>query len=188
MLNTSAKSPLPGDVAMWVLILAELSVFALLFLTYAVNRQIHPELFFNGQQQLHPIAGSIITIALLSASFFVALSVNLFKQQKSRRAAYAMWTAVSFGLVYLAVKSWEYQQLFDLDIGLSTDSFFTFYYLLTVFHLLHVILGLGLLCYVASKLLTSKWHEPNIMESIASYWHMVDLVWLILFPLLYLVH
>lgn len=185
---TSTKNPLPGDLAMWVLILAELSVFALLFITYAVSRQFNPELFFAGQQKLHPISGSIITIALLSASYFVALGVNLSNQQKPRQASYAIWLGVACGFVYLGVKSWEYQQLIDQGIGLSTDVFFTYYYLLTVFHMFHVILGLGLLIYVAIKLMARNWHNSNVIESIASYWHMVDLVWLILFPLLYLVH
>jgi nitric oxide reductase NorE protein len=188
MIKTASKNPLPGDLAMWVLILAELSVFALLFITYAVNRQLNPELFFAGQQKLHPIAGSIITIALLSASFFVAFSVNLFHQQKFRPASTTMWLAVVCGLIYLVVKNWEFQQLIEQGIGLSTDSFFTYYYLLTIFHMFHVILGLGLLSYVAINIRRSEWQQSNTLESISSYWHMVDLVWLILFPLLYLVH
>ncbi|NRA83438.1 MAG: cytochrome c oxidase subunit 3 [Gammaproteobacteria bacterium] len=188
MIKTASKIPLPGDLAMWVLILAELSVFALLFITYAVSRQLNPELFFNGQQLLHPIAGSLITIALLSASFFVAQSVNFYHQVKPRLAAASMWLAILCGLVYLVIKNWEYQQLIEQGIGLSTDSFFTYYYLLTIFHMFHVILGLGLLTYVAINLMKENWREGNILESISSYWHMVDLVWLILFPLLYLVH
>ena len=175
---------------MWVFILAELSVFAILFITYAVNRQMYPDLFAEGQRLLHPIAGTVITIALLTASYFVALAVSQFKANKPRLAAWNLYAALACGVLYLVVKSWEYQLLFDAGYGLSTNTFFTFYFMLTMFHMAHVILGMGILVYLAIRLQKGAYDDgnDNPLESGGSYWHMVDLVWLLLFPLVYLVH
>lgn len=188
--NPSIKNPLPGDLAMWVFILAELSVFAILFITYAVNRQMHPELFAQGQALLHPIAGTVITLALLTASYFVALAVALFKQHQHQKAAWNLYAALACGVLYLVVKSWEYQLLFEAGYGLSTNTFFSFYFMLTMFHMAHVILGMGILWYLAIRLNRGAYADgnDNPLESGGSYWHMVDLVWLLLFPLVYLVH
>lgn len=176
---------LPGDFAMWVLILAELSVFALMFFTYAVARYLNPEVFLTGQSQLDRGIGLLITLALLTASYFVAQASRFFPHSPRRCQVWLLAGSACGGL-YVAVKLWEYQRLAEVGHGLSGDLFFTLYFFITGFHLLHVLLGIGILWVMAFHV-GRKQLSPNALHSGASYWHMVDLVWLVLFPLLYLI-
>jgi len=189
MPNTSsvaAENPmtkLPGDLAMWVIILAELSVFAILFLVFAVQFSLNEELFKQGQALLDTRAGLIITLALLSASYFVAQAVAFFERNQPKYFALFLLAACASALVYVVVKLAEYNHLVEAGFGLSGNKFFTYYFLITGFHLLHVLLGMGILIFVLFKRRHIGLHGLN---TAASYWHMVDLVWLVLFPILYL--
>ena len=179
---------LPGDIAMWFFILAELSVFGVFFISFAVTEQLHSELFREGKSQLHTLSGLINTLALITSSLFVALSVQALKHQKAQQTVLHIAIALAFACVYLVVKGWEYNELFKVGIDLETNTFFTLYFLITAFHFLHVILGMVILVFVAIK----AWrlgYQTDIsgFESGASYWHMVDLVWIILFPLIYVI-
>ena len=185
-----SKPYLPGDLAMWFFILAEMTVFAIFFLAFAVTRQLYPEMFQLGQSNLHPVAGAINTIALITSSFFVALSLNAIKQKKNRLSAMLIIAALLMAILYIVVKSWEYNQLFELGFGLSTNTYFTLYFFITAFHFMHVLLGMTILAFMAFRALKGEYQNSSIsgFESGACYWHMVDLVWLILFPLLYVIH
>ncbi len=198
MLNTNTlpieeqtKKPyLPGDLAMWFFILAELTVFAIFFIAFAITRQLYPEMFQLGQSYLHPIAGAINTVALITSSFFVALSLNAIKQQKNRPSVMFMIAALIMAMLYIVVKFWEYSQLFELGFGISSNTYFTLYFFITAFHFMHVLLGMVILSFIALKAFKGEYQNKAIsgFEAGACYWHMVDLVWVILFPLLYVIH
>jgi nitric oxide reductase NorE protein len=181
---------LPGDLAMWCFILAELTVFGIFFITFAVTHQLYPEMFQTGQSYLHPIAGAINTLALITSSFFVAVSLNAIKQKKNRHSALLIMAALLMATIYVVVKLWEYCQLFQLGFNLSTNTYFTLYFIITAFHFMHVLLGMIILSYMAIKAYKGVYKDDFIsgFESGACYWHMVDLVWVILFPLLYVIH
>lgn len=179
----SSMAKLPGDLAMWVIILAELSVFAILFLVFTVQFALNEDLFKQGQALLDTRAGLIITLALLSASYFVAQAVAFFERNQSRYFALFILAACASALIYVVVKVMEYNHLVAAGFGLSGDKFFTYYFLITGFHLLHVLLGMGILVFVIYRRHHIGLHGVN---TAASYWHMVDLVWLVLFPILYL--
>jgi len=188
---TLGKQPhLPGDLAMWFFILAELTVFAIFFLGFAVTRQLYPDMFLRGQAYLHPVAGGINTIALISSSCLVALSLNAIKQLRRDYAAALLGGAMLMASVYLGVKSWEYSQLLHLGFGLSTNTYFTLYFFITAFHFMHVILGMIILGFMAVKTKNGGYQGASLsgFEAGACYWHMVDLVWIILFPLLYVIN
>lgn len=182
--------PLPGDLAMWCFILAELTVFALMFLLFSWQRARDPALFLAGQQQLHPTAGLVNTLALLSASALVAQGVLANRRGAQRPGARWLYGGILAASVYVAVKGWEYWQLGRAGHGLNGDHFFMAYFLLTGFHLLHVLLGMLILGFMARKLGRGGYGADNVvgLESGACYWHMVDLLWILLFPLVYVIH
>jgi nitric oxide reductase NorE protein len=188
--NTATdKSYLPGDLAMWFFILAELTVFAIFFIIFAVTRQIYPQMFIDGQAYLHPVAGAINTIALITSSLFVALSVQDIKQGAKGTAQRYLLGSLVMAAIYIGVKSWEYAQLINSGIGLSTNSYFTLYFMITFFHYMHVLLGMVILAAIALKTRWGGYQGKSLsgFEAGACYWHMVDLVWVILFPLIYVI-
>jgi len=177
----------PGDLAIWIFILAELSVFGVLFVVYAYTRRHNLELFNLYQLQLDRTSGLINTLTLITSSYFVVLAVSAIKRQDSQWCSRWLWLAFGLGLIFLIVKSFEYHHHFSQGIGLSTNLFYTFYIMLTFFHFMHVVMGMVILAVVAHKAGRGGYTAENHtgVETGASYWHMVDLVWLILFPLVY---
>ena len=180
---------LPGDLAMWFFILAELTVFAILFISFAVTEQLNIEMFAESRAKIHQMSGLINTITLITSSFFVALALNKMHQGLGKQATQLLVLAKLTACVYIGVKLWEYGTLFDLDIDIETNTFFTLYFMITFFHLMHVLLGMVILAFVAIKASKNEYNSSNIagFEAGASYWHMVDLLWIILFPLIYVI-
>ena len=177
----------PGDLAIWIFILAELLVFAVFFAAYAFTRMNHVELFNQYQATLNRDAALINTIALLTASYFVVRGVVAAREGDNALCARWTWAAIAMGAVFLVVKSAEYAHHFEAGINLRTNTFYMFYLSLTFFHFLHVILGMVILAAVALKAQRGGYSSADHtgVETGASYWHMVDLVWLVLFPLVY---
>ncbi len=180
------KQP-PGDLAIWIFICAELSVFAAFFAAYAFTRAKHLELFNRYQQTLNTDYALINTLALITSSYFVVRAVAAIREGSQRSCARWLLAAIAMGALFLVVKSMEYQHHFSHGVTLSTNTFYMFYISLTFFHFMHVIMGMVILAAVALKAhaggYTAERHAG--VETGASYWHMVDLVWIILFPLVY---
>jgi len=190
-----SNKKLPGDIAMWFFILAELTVFALFFIGFAVAENMNEAMFAQGKAQLHKLAGLINTIALITSSFFVAMSLQSVHLQKGKQAARRLVFALVVAAVYLVVKLWEYQALFEQGIDIETNTFFTLYFLITAFHFMHILLGMIILIYMAfnaykgsyTSIAKKEQNDISGFESGACYWHMVDLLWIILFPLIYII-
>ena len=179
---------LPGDLAIWIFILAELLVFGVFFAAYGFTRLNNIELFDTYQRTLDRQAGMVNTLLLITGSFFVARAVAAARADASRRAAHWLAWALVAGSGFLAVKLAEYAAKFSAGINLSTNTFYMFYISLTFFHFMHVILGMVILFVLMLNARRGRYGPANMngMESGASYWHMVDLVWIVLFPLVYL--
>jgi len=180
---------LPGDLAMWFFILAELTVFAILFIGFAVSEQLNEQMFIAGKAKLHQVSGLINTLTLITSSYFVALALNKMQQGFGKQAATLLIVAKLVASVYIVVKLWEYLSLFEQGIDIETNTFFTLYFMITFFHLMHVLLGMVILAFIALKSAKNEYNQNNIsgFESGASYWHMVDMLWIILFPLIYII-
>lgn len=180
---------LPGDLAMWFFILAEMTVFAIFFFGYCWMYYSNTELFVSGQETLHPIAGLINTIALITSSYLVALAMIAAKNGNARLCQRGLLAAVLISVVYVVTKLWEYSILFEEGYRLSTNAFYMFYFFITGFHFVHVLLGMVILLIMTSSLRAPDYLPKNLssLESGACYWHMVDLVWIILFPLMYVI-
>jgi len=178
---------LPGDFAMWALIIMELSVFALLFIWYAVLQRLDPAMVSAGRGTLSLSSGLICTLSLLTASYLVANAVAVIKHDKPRWGFYFLIAAILVSSIYFVAKASEFRHLTELGYGISTNRFFTLYFFATFFHMLHVVVGVGILGWLARQSWRNVYSSANHtgVESGASYWHMVDLVWVILFFLIY---
>lgn len=186
----TVKKGLPGDLAIWFFIYAELAVFGILFIAYLISKYNHPELFAEGFKNLDRTAGLINTLALITSSYFVVLASAFLKYKLYRKAAYFLSYALGAALIYVIVKIFEYSHAFSAGYDLNTNTFYTFYFFITFFHFAHVVLGMLILGVMLKNLLTGYYraHPTSGFESGACYWHMVDLVWVVLFPIVYVIH
>ncbi len=177
---------LPGDIAVWMFIFAELAVFGIMLIGFAVARSLDPATFHAGRDLLHPWIGLLNTAALITSSYLVATAVHQLRHRHSG-VQWRLWLAVAVSCIYTVGKLYEYVDLYSQGYNLGTDTFFMFYFFLTFFHFMHVILGQIVLIVLAVKIGNGDYDgsDMNGMESGASYWHMVDLVWLVMFPVLY---
>lgn len=187
-MNNSTKNRYPpGDLAIWIFILAELGVFAVFFAAYAFTRADNVELFNTYQDTLNRDAALINTLALITSSYFVVRAVAAIRQDSKALCVRWLLAALAMGTLFLVVKFGEYAHHFSEGINLRTNTFYMFYLSLTFFHFLHVIMGMVILAAVAVKAKQGAYTADNHtgVETGASYWHMVDLVWMVLFPLVY---
>lgn len=175
-----ALDALPGNPMMWILIISELAVFGAFFVIFAVNRILEPEAFIQSQAQLSRLMGGLNTIVLVTSGYFAARAVQ--RCENGQVAACRRWltAAIAGGGVFLALKAVEYADKASVGIGIETNSFFTLFYLLTGFHALHVVFGMILLGIGLWRCSTSN------VVTVAAFWHMVDLIWVILYPVVYL--
>lgn len=180
---------LPGDLAMWCFILAELLAFLLLLGSMAFARGHWAEIFSAGIATLHPEAGLANTLILLTGSYFAANGVKRAATGRPQALVNGFVLAALCGLAYVGIKITEYGILFGDGYNLRTNTFYFFYFFTTFFHMAHVLIGMAILLVVAQRCRSGHYGDEEKVrmagESAASYWHMVDLVWLVLFPLLY---
>jgi len=179
---------LPGDLAMWFFILAELSVFALLILAFTVAQALHPQVFSEGRQLLDRSTGLAMTLSLLTAGLFAALAQEQIRRDRPRRAALLLCVALVLASGYVGIKLTEYAHLLASGLGMEHNTFFTLYWILTGFHFLHVLLGMVILGWLAEGCRRRRHDSQRCsgLESGVLYWHMVDLIWVLLFPLVYI--
>lgn len=175
-----ALSELPGNPIMWVLIISELLVFGALFVGFAVVRLLHPDMVLTGQSALSIPLGGLNTLILITSGWLAARAVRARSGGDRRGARLHLAGAGALGLGFLTVKAVEYADKASRGLGLETDSFWTLFYLTTGFHAAHVVMGLIVLAIVG------RHDSVENLETGAAFWHMVDLIWLILFPLVYL--
>ncbi|GAB1575989.1 cytochrome c oxidase subunit 3 [Bordetella petrii] len=183
----AASRRLAGDLAMWFFILAELTVFGILICAFAVAQALQPALFQAGRAALDASTGLALTLSLLTGGLFAAMGLARVRQGK-RGGACLLAAALVSACVYVGLKLAEYRHLAGLGLGLEHDTFFTLYWVLTGFHFLHVLLGMVILAWMALRCRARRYGPGQCagLESGVLYWHMVDLVWVLLFPVVYL--
>ena len=186
-MNNVVRKALPGDLAIWIFIYAELLVFGVFFIAYAFARSYNLEMFTDGQKTLNKEFGVINTLLLITSSYFVVRAVAAIRIDKIQQCMSWLISALLCGALFLLVKVFEYREKFASGYDLDTNTFYMFYFSLTIFHFMHVILGMIILTFVLFKTRRGGYSNANHtgIESGASYWHMVDLVWVVLFPLVY---
>jgi nitric oxide reductase NorE protein len=165
----------------WVLIFSELVAFGLFLGAFVVARAIHPAVFSAGQAALDSNLAGLNTLVLVTSGWTAARATKSVRAGEKRASRRWLLVAMAIGGVFIAIKLAEYAEEIGRGIGLETSPFFTLYFLLTGFHLLHVCLGIVILAVVCRRA------EISGVETGAAFWHMVDLVWIVMFPILYLV-
>ena len=177
----------PGGILMWIIIFLELITFGMALLAFVYCGSENATVFHESRMELNTVFGTVNTIFLLTIGFFMANAVHLFKEKEVKKSSLYFKLAMLGGFLFLALKSVEYYHKIESGISLDTNMFYTFYWLLTGFHLIHVIMGLVILAWTNYGM-TKKNSDTAIedVEACAAFWHMCDLIWLLLFPVIYL--
>lgn len=191
--SDSAALPKPprelaGGTVIWLFVAIELLTFGLFFVAFATSQRADPASFSAGQAQLHPFFAAVNTCVLLTGGWFAARGVLANRCDQSRAASRYLWGAAATGLLFMAIKSYEYVGVFAAGITLSTSAFWFFYLFVTGFHFLHVLAGVGFLVPTAWRTARGAYGSaaPMTVEAVAVFWHLVDMIWVLLFPLFYL--
>lgn len=179
---------LPGGEGVWVFIAADMMVFGLLFASFVIERGNNVALFDISRQALNFNYGGINTLILLTSSWLVVLAVQAAKANKLRQLPHFLALAVLCGATFGVLKIVEYTEKLRAGISMLTNDFYMFYFILTGIHLFHVVGGIVVLVILWNKSRLGAYHSRHCtgLESGATFWHMVDLLWIVLFPLLYL--
>lgn len=178
----------PGEPGVWVFLLVDMTIFALLFAVFVVYRAGDVETYRRSRAELDPGVGTLNTLLLLTSSWLVVRGVGAAKAERARRAAISFAAAWACGAGFLVVKFLEYREKVAHGLTPLTNDFFMFYFIFTGIHFLHLVVALGVLAYLISLVRrpTPGANDLVWIESGAGYWHMVDLLWIVLFPLFYL--
>ncbi len=175
-----ALENLPGDPMMWILIVSEILVFGGALWAFAGNELLNVEIYREARTHLNVPLATLNTIVLLTSGLFAAFAVRFGKFKEIGKARLSLLGAGILGVAFMALKIYEYKEKLALGLNVETNTFYTLYYLVTGFHLAHVIFGLIILGILA------LWPTEDNLESGTAFWHMVDLIWVIIFPIFYL--
>ncbi len=185
VLTTSSGVP-NGKLGMWLFLASEVMFFTALISVYVILRMGHPA-WPGPEGHLNVVMGTINTIVLIGSSVTIVLALAASEQGRLSSARGWLLLTALLGAVFLAIKAFEYHAKLTHHILPSTNVFWSSYYTLTGFHALHVIGGIGFNLYVASRMQVRVWELfKQRLELAGLYWHFVDIVWIFLFPLLYL--
>jgi nitric oxide reductase NorE protein len=184
--HADARGHVPGDSSMWFFVIGDLLIFGVYFVGYMYFRGRNHELFLAGQAQLNLDIGAVNTIVLLTSSLFVALGTAAARLGNQAESLRRFCIALAFGAAFPIVKMFEWIPEISRGLTPGKDLFFMYYYVMTGMHLCHVALGLVIMCFIIRNVKTAQAPKISFVETGATYWHMVDVLWLVLFALLYL--
>lgn len=190
-----------AKMGMWIFLLTEVLLFGGLFTAYTVFRSINHDMFYNAHKFLDIELGTLNTLVLISSSVTMALAIRSIQLDKRKQSIYFLMSTLALAAVFLVVKYFEYSHKFHLGQlpgkyytfsgveGNNPHIFFSIYFVMTGLHGLHVIGGMVAISWIIRKTIRGKlsgaYYTP--MELTGLYWHLVDLVWIYLFPLFYLI-
>ena len=199
MIHTEHRDDFGAKMGMWLFIFTELLLFGGLFIVYAVYRSQYPDDFHIAASQLNTFIGTINTIVLLVSSMTVAMSITAIQKGNKKLAMSLIAITIIFALVFMVNKYFEWGAKVhhgiypgsELMLTLKRGEllFFSLYYFMTGLHALHIIVGMIILIVAFVKVKNSKINNSDyvLLENGGLYWHLVDLIWIFLFPLLYLI-
>lgn len=181
----------PGGVLVWIIVFVETFTFAAGLAAFALSRRDEPAVFAAGSATLAQPLALANTLVLLTGGWMMASALTCLRRGGTgapARAARWMDGAIASGAVFLAIKSVEYATKLSHGLGLHHDTFFTYYWLLTIFHCLHVMVAVVILVVMRRTLAKGRVTEGDHanVEGAGVFWHMCDLIWLLLYPTIYL--
>jgi len=174
---------------MWLFLATEVLFFGGLFAAFAIYHTKYFEMFHHGSQALNWKLGGVNTIVLLLSSYSMARAVDGAQHGKNKEIVPWLIFTVLCACIFMGVKYIEYSTKFEHGITPSTNLFYALYFCLTGLHGIHVLIGIGAILWILSlakrNRFSKEYYTP--IEVVGLYWHLVDLVWIYLFPLLYLI-
>ncbi|HCW76408.1 MAG TPA: cytochrome C oxidase subunit III [Candidatus Marinimicrobia bacterium] len=193
--NDSAK------LGMWIFLLTEILTFGGLFVAYAVYRAWNPDMFLMAHKALDVQMGALNTVVLILSSVTMALGIRAIQLDNPKQSVRFLVITIGFAVMFLVVKYFEYAHKFHVGQlpgkfytytgieGTNPHIFFSIYFMMTGLHALHILIGIGLLSWVIRKtrqnIFSSQYYAP--VENVGLFWHLVDMIWIFLFPLFYLI-
>lgn len=188
--NDSVLAEPPGGVLIWIIVFVEILTFAMGLIVFQIQARANPDIFTEAQKTLNQPVGLLITLLLLTGGWFMTIALHKLSEEDSRNASKWLMATISTGLLFLGFKVVEYTDKLNQGLGIHADAFFTLYWLLTGFHFVHVAVATVFLFYmwrgIRKGAYTALHHQD--VESSGVFWHMCDLIWLLLYPILYLIH
>lgn len=190
-----------AKMGMWIFLATEILFFGGLFAAYAIYRIWYPELFVQASHELDVVMGTVNTVVLIFSSLTVAFAIRATKLDLQRQTIIWLTSTILLACVFMVIKYFEWTHKFHLGIfpgefyafdGIDhakAPLFFSLYYVMTGMHGLHVIIGIGLMIWLLINARKGKYHSKyyNPVEITGLYWHLVDVIWIFLFPLFYLI-
>lgn len=195
-----------STLCIWLFLVTEVMFFGGLFLGYIVYRGMYPESWHLGSGKLDILLGTINTVVLIFSSLTMALAVHGAQSGSRKKCANYLLATIILGSAFLVIKAFEYGHKFfpghdhyylvpgsqfhyDSPFANGMQIFFSFYFTMTGMHAIHMIIGIGVLIWLYVKARQGAYHADyyNPVEVTGLYWHFVDIVWIFLFPLLYLI-
>jgi len=185
---------------MWLFLFTELILFGGLFIVYAVYRFTHQQEFHIAAQELNTTIGLVNTIILLTSSMTAAMSITAMQKGNIRFSKGLVWVTIMFALAFMVNKYFEWSAKIHHGIYPGSKEllskpegeilYFGLYYVMTGLHALHVIVGVVFFLFILRQIKQGKIQPTRYvrLENAALYWHLVDLIWIFLFPLFYLIH
>jgi cytochrome c oxidase subunit 3 len=194
------RDDMSSKMGMWLFLFTELLLFGGLFLVYMIYRFMYHENFLEASLDLNVLMGTINTVVLLSSSMTVAMSITAMQKGNTELSIRLIWITIIAAGIFLVIKYFEWSAKFEHglfpgmahygELANGERLFYFLYFFMTGLHALHVIIGGIFLVYVIRKIQQQKIRQDNYMllENSGLYWHLVDLIWIYLFPLFYLIH
>lgn len=194
------RDDLGSKMGMWLFLFTELLLFGGLFLLYMAYRVQYPEQFHTAAKELNVLVGTLNTLILLTSSLTMALSIAALQRGKKTLSLVLIGLTIAFALGFMVNKYFEWSHKFEhgifpggsalMDMDKGEKIFFGLYYAMTGLHGLHIIVGVVLLSFMYAFVKSDNIKPDYIikLENAGLYWHLVDLIWIFLFPLFYLIH
>jgi cytochrome c oxidase subunit 3 len=190
-----------SKLGMWIFLVTEILFFGGLFAAYIVYRAWYPELYLEASTQLNAFWGTVNTAVLIGSSLTVAMAIRSAQMNQIKGLIINLYITIGLALTFMVIKYFEYAEKLEKGIapgkyytygGLEHEKaniFFSIYYMMTGLHGLHVVIGIGLMIWLVIKAKKKVFHSGYYtpVEITGLYWHLVDVIWIFLFPLLYLI-
>jgi nitric oxide reductase NorE protein len=178
----------PGGILVWIIMAIEFFTFLMGIFYFYYEKSKNINLFLKMQNELGIKIATVNTIILVTSGFLVANAVSFLREKDQRKSLLNLQGSILMGILFLILKSFEYLQKIKMGHTMGENTFFNLYWFLTLFHFFHVVVGVGLLVYffIKIKKSSSPIDQLGPLEAGASLWHMCDLIWILIFPTLYL--
>jgi cytochrome c oxidase subunit III len=190
-----------GKLGMWLFLVTEVMLFGVLFAGYGLFNYLYPEMFREAHHHLDKVMGAVNTVVLLVSSLTMALAIAFIQRDQVAKSKLMLGITFLCACVFLVIKYFEYSHKIHLGIlpgqffqaadfkASNAALFFSFYFVMTGLHGIHVLIGMGAIAWIFFRMQKGHFNSRKFaaVEFVGLYWHIVDLIWIFLFPLLYLV-